>query len=147
MAPDNTVGTWAHWALWPGLRFCKRSQIFAFLNLLSFNSHFRKHCVCGARQICEPDVAQGLWLSACFNPLMCCREYQRQKKKVSTFVCSSLEGSLSGNSLMGARVGQRNGSRAAANLRERCQEQTAENTLLSAYQPLAFMETGEICRF
>lgn len=52
------------------------------LNLLSFNSPFKKHCVCGAKYICEPDVTCGPWLSASvLNHCTCYREDQRQKKK------------------------------------------------------------------
>lgn len=67
---------------------------------MSFNSIFRKYCVCGAKYICELDVACGLGLSAfVLNPCTCWRELQKQKRKqttttkrVSTFVCSSIEG-------------------------------------------------------
>lgn len=70
--------------------------IFKKFKLLEFNLIFRKHCVCGAKRICKLDVACGLWLSASvLNHCTCWKECQRQKKKkVSTFVCSFLEGPL-----------------------------------------------------
>lgn len=63
--------------------------IFKNLNLLSFNSVFRKYCVCGAKYICKLGVACGLWLSAsALNHHTCWRVCQRQKSE--PVECSSL---------------------------------------------------------
>lgn len=93
---QTDISTWEGWPLWPDFRFCKKSQIYIFwnnLNFLSFNSIFRKYCFCAAKYIYKLDVACGLWLSASvLNHCTCWKECQRQKKPVSTFVCSFLEG-------------------------------------------------------
>lgn len=49
--------------------------IFKNLNLLNFNSIFKKYCVCGAKCICKLDAACGLRLSTSVpNPPLCWRE-------------------------------------------------------------------------
>lgn len=71
-------------------------RIFFSLNLLSFNSIFRKYCVCGTKYICELGVDCGLWLSAFVLNHCTWIEHQKKKKHKKTIcehICVSRGGS------------------------------------------------------
>ena len=116
MAPDRQLLPYGSTSSCGQTSDCAREARYLYLlfscNLLSFNSIFRKYCVCRTKCICELGVDCGLWLSAfVLNHCTCWRECQRQKTNnnnknhVSTFVCSCLEGALPSNGRLGMRVG------------------------------------------